>query len=251
VSPADRRPSAAAKSVPRSRPRTAASNQNFIREQVKSYILANDLHPGDLLPTEQQLMEQLGVGRHPLREAMKALEAVGIVEIRHGYGTYVGGLSLQSLEDGLLFRMSQSVSADLRDVRNLLDVREALEVGIADRLIEHYQGSECVELTKIVETMEEKASRGEPFPEQDLEFHRCLYQPLDNELIIDLLGVFWRTFSAVNDQLPGPEYTHDEAAGWHRALLEALKRNAAGEFTQAMKDHFTGIRTRLDESAAG
>lgn len=230
----------------RSRPRTAASNQSFIKEQVKSYILANDLHPGALLPTEQQLMGQLGVGRHPLREAMKALEAVGIVEVRHGYGTFVGGLSLKSLEDGLLFRMSQSVGADLRDVRNLLDVREALEVGMAEPLVEHYRDSDCSELAPIVELMEEKGSRNEPFPEQDLAFHRTLYQPLDNELIIDLLAVFWRSVNAVDDQLPVPDYTYADAARWHRDLLEALRRHSTSEFTGAMKAHFTGIRSRLE-----
>lgn len=229
----------------RSRRRSAAHNQHFIKEQVKSYILANDLHPGALLPTEQQLMGQLGVGRHPLREAMKALEAVGIVEIRHGYGTYVGGLSLRSLEDGLAFRMSQSMTGDLREVRNVLDVREALEVGMADRVIEHYRGRGYERLAEIVDRMEAKAGRGENIAEEDLEFHRALYEPLDNELIIDLLSVFWRTFADVNARLPGEQYTPVDAARWHRNLLDAVVQNSSADFAVAMRDHFTGIRVRF------
>lgn len=230
----------------KSRPRTALDNQNFIKEQVKSLILTGDLHPGDPLPTEQQLMSQLGVGRHPLREAMKALEAVGIVEIRHGHGTYVGTLSLRSLEDGLAFRMTQSMAGDLSDVRDVLDVREALEVGLADQVIAHYRGAGYERLAEIVETMEQMAAQGQTFAEQDLDFHRTLYMPLDNRFIIDLLSVFWRTFAEVNERLPGDHYTPADAARWHRNLLEAIKKNSAGDFTRAMKDHFTGIRVRFD-----
>jgi DNA-binding FadR family transcriptional regulator len=215
---------------------------------MKSYILERGLKAGDPLPNEQELMAQLGVGRHPLREAMKALQAVGIIEIRHGYGTYVGEVSLQSLEDGLAFRMTQSMAGDLKDVRDVLDVREALEVGMADRVIEHYRGEGLEQLGEIVETMEEMAERGETFAEQDLAFHRTLYQPLDNQLIIDLLSVFWRTFAEVNDRLPGDHYTPADAARWHRNLLEAIRRDSAGDFTHAMKDHFTGIRVRFDAS---
>ena len=76
------------------RARGAAGNQCFIRDQMKSFILERGLKAGDPLPNEQELMAQLGVGRHPLREAMKALQAVGIIEIRHGYGTYVGQVTL-------------------------------------------------------------------------------------------------------------------------------------------------------------
>ena len=234
----------------RTRPRTALGNQTFIKEQVKSLILAGDLHAGDPLPTEQQLMSRLGVGRHPLREAMKALEAVGIVEIRHGHGTYVGSLSLRSLEDGLAFRMTQSMAGDLKDVRDVLDVREALEVGMADRVIERYRGEGLERLGEIVQTMEEMADRGETFAEQDLEFHRTLYEPLDNQLIIDLLGVFWRTFAEVNARLPGDHYTPSDAARWHRNLLQAIEQNSSDRFTRAMKDHFTGIRMRFDASGS-
>src|SRR5687768_17885085 len=106
---------------------------------MKSFILERGLKAGDPLPNEQELMVQLGVGRHPLREAMKALQAVGIIEIRHGHGTYVGQVTLQSLEDGLAFRMSQSMAGDLRDVANVLEVRQAIEVGLADDVVAKFR----------------------------------------------------------------------------------------------------------------
>ncbi|WP_246186875.1 FadR/GntR family transcriptional regulator [Microlunatus speluncae] len=228
------------------RPRTAATNQEFIRDAVKAYILDHNLASGDPLPTEQELMSQLGVGRHPLREAMKALQAVGIIEIRHGYGTYVGAVGLKSLEDGLAFRMSQSMTGDLREVRDVLAVRQALEIGLADEVVAHFGPGGLDELTEIVERMEAKADQGETFADEDWEFHRALYQPLGNDLIMDLLAVFWRTFADVNARLPGDSYPRETAARWHRDLLTALESGDAARFAAAMKDHFVGIRTRFE-----
>ncbi|TDD28625.1 FadR family transcriptional regulator [Kribbella turkmenica] len=230
-----------------SRARGAAGNQSFIRDQMKSYILERGLKAGDPLPNEQELMAQLGVGRHPLREAMKALQAVGIIEIRHGYGTYVGEVSLQSLEDGLAFRMSQSMAGDLRDVQNVLEVRQAIEVGLAADVVAFFSSHGYDTLEPIVERMEAKADAGEYFPVEDWAFHQALYEPLGNALVIDLLSVFWRTFSQVDARLPGARYSPADAAAWHRDLLVALESGDPDSFARSMKKHFHGIHTRLGE----
>lgn len=221
-------------------------NQSSIREQMKSFILERGLRAGDPLPNEQELMVQLGVGRHPLREAMKALQAVGIIEIRHGHGTYVGQVTLQSLEDGLAFRMSQSMAGDLRDVRNVLEVRQALEVGLAADVVAHFGAAGFDQLDELVARMESKAAAGDYFPTEDWAFHEALYKPLGNALILDLLSVFWRTFADVDARLPGARYTPLDAAAWHRDLLNTLKSGRPEQFAQSMKAHFVGIHTRLD-----
>jgi DNA-binding FadR family transcriptional regulator len=229
-----------------SRTRGAADNQSFIRDQMKSYILERGLKAGDPLPNEQELMAQLGVGRHPLREAMKALQAVGIIEIRHGHGTYVGEVTLSALEDGLAFRMSQSMAGDLRDVQNVLEVRQAIEVGLAEEVVAHFGAHGYESLEEIVRRMEAKAEAGEYFPDEDWAFHQAMYEPLGNALIIDLLSVFWRTFAEVDARLPGARYSPADAAAWHRDLLDKLKSGRADDFARSMKQHFHGIHTRLE-----
>lgn len=233
---------------PTSQVRGAAAHQKLIRDQVKSYILKHGLQAGDPLPTEPELMAEFDVGRHPLREAMKALQAVGIIEIRHGYGTYVGRVTLESLEVGLAFRMSQSMAGDLKDVADVLEVRQALEMGLAEQVVEQASPATISTLESIVASMEAKARAGEYFPEEDWAFHEALYAPLGNTLIIDLLSVFWRTFADVDARLPGPRYTPDDAVGWHRELLDALIDGHADEFSRKMKGHFNGIHTRLARS---
>src|SRR5690606_5312513 len=111
----------------------ARAKQRALQDAIKALIVERGLAPGAALPPEFELMEGLDVSRHPLREAMKELEALAIVDIRHGHGTYVGSVSLSGLEAGLAFRSALSVHGDLADIRNLLEVREVLENGLVPR----------------------------------------------------------------------------------------------------------------------
>ena len=202
------------------RARGAAGNQSFIRDQMKSYILERGLKAGDPLPNEQELMAQLGVGRHPLREAMKALQAVGIIEIRHGYGTYVGEVSLQSLEDGLAFRMSQSMAGDLRDVQNVLEVRQAIEVGLADDVVAYFSSHGYDDPRADRRTDGSQGRRRQVLPRRGLGLPpgalRAARQRPGHRPAV---SVFWRTFSQVDARLPGARYSPADAAAWHRDLL--------------------------------
>src|SRR5687767_14274056 len=92
-------------SLARTMPRMAGESGNSrIRRAVVQLILDRRLAPGAPLPTEAELMADLGVSRNSVREALKALQALDIVEIRHGYGTYVRHASMTPLVDGLTFR---------------------------------------------------------------------------------------------------------------------------------------------------
>lgn len=226
----------------------AAANQRRIQDAIKQYVLDNGLGPGDPMPTEPVLMDMLNISRNPLREAMKALQALGFVEIRHGFGTYVGTPGLDPLQASLVFRMARSVNGDLAEVANLLAVRQALEIGLADEVVASLGADDLAALDELVEAMAGAAAAGEHFPEHDLAFHQVLYRKLGNALVDDLLEVFWRSFHEINPVLPGPDYTPADAVGWHRELVDALRRGDAALYSQRMRDHFSGIRVRLSRS---
>ena len=224
------------------------SRQRHVMESIKSFILERGLAVGDLMPTESELMAQLGVSRNALREAIKAMQALGFVEVRHGTGTYVGAVQTRVMQDGLAFRLQQSMRGSMREVQGLLQVREALEVGLASEVVRHYIASGTAELRAIVDQMREKSAAGEYFPDEDLAFHEALYRPLDNELVMDLLWVFWTTFQQIDPRLPGPHYTPAEACSWHEGLLEALERADVDLYRSRMRGHFDGVRIRLSKA---
>lgn len=223
----------------------ARANQEALREAVKALIVDRGLRPGAPLPTENELMAELGVSRHPLREAMKALEAVGIVDIRHGYGTYVGSVPLSALEAGLAFRGALSVRGDFADMRDLLEVREVMETGLVPRVLAAYDELDLAALDDAVTAMERAAARGRYAPDQDWRFHETLYRPLGNALVLDLLQVFWRVFQDLDENLPRADTTPQTTARWHRAILEALRTKNEPSLRAAVDTHFRGIRTRV------
>ncbi|MFW6600253.1 FadR/GntR family transcriptional regulator [Propionibacteriaceae bacterium Y2011] len=226
--------------------RTGSATRQFIQEQIKDFILRERLRPGDLLPTEPALMAQLDVGRHPLREAIKGLQAIGIVEVRHGHGTYVGDASLAGLESGLAFRIAQSLAdQSLESIRHLLQAREALEVGLAHDVVARVDDAQLAALTRIVEAMRVKAAADEDFADEDAEFHAALYEPLGNPLVLELVAIFWRSFNNIADTLgTEPEPTQPKLDR-HVNLLTPLRARDTDAFAAAMRRHFDGVKIRL------
>lgn len=105
---------------------------------LKDLLLTEGLRPGDPLPTETALMEHLGVSRSSLREAIRTLVTLDILEVRHGTGTFVGQLSLRPLVEGLTFKGVLLPGDDFESLRQVVEVRIALDLalapGIVDRL---------------------------------------------------------------------------------------------------------------------
>jgi len=197
-----------------------------IQARIKQYILDSRLKPGDPLPTEMELSRELGIGRNSLRESVKSLQALGVVETRHGSGMFVGQLSLTSLANGLAFHLALDGQNDLRAVRQLLEIREVLEAGLIVRVVDRLSAEDLAELERLVREMERRAARGRDFGEADRAFHERLYRPLGNQLALELIGAFWDGFYAVRARLPARPRPLTDTAANHRRILEHV---AAGD----------------------
>lgn len=215
------------------------------QERIKQYILDHALQPGEPIPTETVLARELGISRNTLREALKALNTAGVVETRHGLGTYVGKASLAPLIDGMAFNLALSIARDTRTLREMLHVREILEVELIRRAIGTHTPEQLDSLEHLVTQMEEDATREEMDPDVDRAFHNALYEPLDNHVVTLLLHAFWDVQNAVENQLPARPPMAKENARWHRNILDAVRRGDAAAAMTAMREQFTGARQRL------
>jgi DNA-binding FadR family transcriptional regulator len=225
-----------------------------IQREVMQLILDRRLQAGAPLPTETELMQDLGVSRNSVREALKALQALDIVDIRHGYGTYVGEASLTPFVDGLTFRTlaQPDDKNETGALAEILQVREVLEEGLIRRVAAVLTEPELDRLEAVVAEMEEAGRSGRPFPELDREFHELLYASLGNALVPQLLGAFWTVFSRVvgirgwTDD-PSPEMTVRR----HRDIVTALRARDVEAAQRAMADHFRGIEARAAQESRG
>lgn len=225
--------------------RLTTTMSRAIRDEITGLILQRGLRPGDPLPTETELVEALGVSRNSVREALKALQALDIVEIRHGYGTYVGRLSLDALTDGLTFRVLSNHGGDLRSLEEILEVREALEGALIRRVAASVPEADLDALDRVIKQMSARARAGQTFADEDREFHELLYRSMDNALVTQLLRAFWDVFHRVNHQLGVTDPNPVETVKRHRAIVTALRRRDVARAEKAMAEHFRNLDVRL------
>ncbi|MFB7493980.1 FadR/GntR family transcriptional regulator [Streptomyces sp. NPDC056161] len=216
-----------------------------LQERIKKLIVDRRLPSGAPLPTEPELMEFLGASRNSVREALKALQAMGIVEIRHGFGTYVGPMSLAPMVEGLTFRTVAGHHRGEDSLVQLLELREAMEAGLVSRLAGRLPAADLAELAALVDRMDERAEHGAGLAETDRAFHAALYRGLDNVLLSEVLEAFWDVFHRVQRDLVDVPQDPRVTCHQHREILDAVRSGDAARAEQAIRDHFDNIRARL------
>jgi DNA-binding FadR family transcriptional regulator len=211
------------------------------QRQIKRVIIDANLAAGDPLPTETQLMALLGISRGSLREALKGLQARGIVEVVHGRGMFVGQLTMDALIDGLTFHLQLGTPPQHRRVASeLTDVRDILEGALVQQVAHDADADLLAVLERIVVEMERTGAEAAPFQDLDREFHTVLYRAIDNEIVTKLILAFWHVLEVARPDLPESHDDRGMNASHHRAILDRLRARDASGAGEAMKRHFAG-----------
>lgn len=212
-----------------------------IQDRIKQYITDNRLGAGDLLPPEGQLAADLGVSRGSVREAVKALESLGIVEVRHGDGVRVRAFNFDSVFDLLSF----GLVFDPAKAAEILQIRVWLEVAALADAISRITDAELDQITALLDRWEEKAARDADTSADDRHFHRLLYRPLGNESLSGLIDIFWVIYHSLPIQSIGTDRQPLATVKAHRELLAAIRSRDAVLATQRMRDHFRNLEARM------
>ncbi|MDO5629783.1 MAG: GntR family transcriptional regulator [Mobilicoccus sp.] len=219
-------------------------------ESLKAYILQHELRPGDLLPTEPELCAELGVSRTSVREAVRTLASLDIIEVRHGRGTFVGGLSLAPLVNGLVFRSVLNTDATFRELREVVELRIALDLSVADELVGLYQGTDNDALHDLVAAMRDRMHAGQSFMDEDRAFHAQLLAPVQNTLLRQLAEAFWQVHTDVVPRLgiSGSDDIADTVEA-HGDMLAALEDGDTEAYRTAVIAHFAPLQRAIDRGA--
>lgn len=212
-----------------------------IQDRIKQYITDNRLGAGDLLPPEGQLAADLGVSRGSVRESIKALESLGIVEVRHGDGVRVRAFNFDSIFELL----SYGLAFDPVRAAEILQIRVWLEVAALADVIDQLSAADLDELAALLDRWEEKATRAEDVSADDRAFHRLLYRALGNESLSGLIDIFWVIYHSLPTRSIGMDLQPLATVEAHRELLAAIRLRDVGLATRRMRDHFGNLEARM------
>lgn len=208
-----------------------------MQNEIKAFVVENGLRPGDPLPSEAKLAEQLGVSRNSVREAVKSLETLGFLEARVGSGLYVGNFSLDLMLDFLPFDI-----ADGLDFAQAFSARQYLELGMAEDLLNGDRADALRGLHEILGEWKAATDRNKYLPELDLAFHRTLSESVGNHVASRLVELLWEVRNrarATGVIQPPPDLP--ALYGRHLAILEALEARDMPAYRAAIKAHYEDV----------
>jgi DNA-binding FadR family transcriptional regulator len=213
----------------------------LIQERLKDYLLRSGLRPNDQLPSEYELSNKLGTSRSAVREALRSLEAIGMIEVRRGKGRYLRPFNFASFTENLAY----SLVLDATSIHDLLEVRRSLEVSFLPQAASALTRADITSLRTILRRMRSKAEAGKPFVAEDMEFHQLLFSRVSNDLLKKLLEVFWSLFKEVHGKgiLPAGETT--KTVEYHEQIVDAIEANELELAESLLREHFVDVQNRL------
>lgn len=218
--------------------------QNIVQQLIDT-IMNGTIKPGDKLPPEKQLMELFGVGRSSLREAIRALITLGLVEVKVPEGTFVsksfGGFFTKQL--ALMSRIS------FDNIVDLVEARIAIETDIAEMAAGKAAQADKARLEEVLKSMM-NARENEQFLAADLQFHSVLAEIADNSFMLHVMNILrdvTREWILKVIQLPA---TRALAAGQHEKIAEAVRNNDVAAAGAAMRAHLEAVSELLMKQVA-
>ncbi len=204
-------------------------------DQIKSLVANGVLEPGKRLPSERALAQQFGISRPALREAVRALVAMGVLTSRPGSGTYVTDLSADVLAGPLAFVLEANRSA----LVDLFQVRFLLETGAVESAARNVTEDDVTALQEALEVMRDALGTVERFVDADISFHRVVHRAAGNVLLLELMSNI-----AALDRRLRLLTSHDRAVrkatlAEHAKILAALEARSPVKAVEAMREHLT------------
>ncbi|WP_328806992.1 FadR/GntR family transcriptional regulator [Nocardiopsis coralli] len=208
-------------------------------DQLREHVTRARLKTGDRLPSERELSERIGVSRASIKQAIVVLEVQGLVEIRHGGGTYLRTDHLRPEPVSILVDRK-------RRLPDVLDAREALETKLAELAAQRRTDDDLAALDGALDVMEADIASGELGEDGDHRFHAAITAAARNELLAAFMSELSDQIAETRkESLHQPERPA-QSLRQHRDIVDAIRAQDPEAAVAAMRAHLQSVsRVRL------
>jgi len=206
-------------------------------EQIQSLILRNRYKPGDRLPPERSLAAQLNISRPSLREALRILSFMGLIEIKVGDGIYVKGVSFLPYIESVNLSISSRLQMQQDSFLKLWQARKILEVGMVELSARQISEPFLKSLWHCIEEMEKNIDNQEVFISSGIRFHRLIAERGQNEILILLWDTLGNLIRRSHDKIYRIARSPKRSLLAHKRIYFALKKRDVQKSAEAMKKH--------------
>ena len=214
-----------------------SSTAERIVENLITIIKHRNLKEGDKLPPERQLCEMIGVSRPILREALKALQVMNIIDIRQGAGAYIKGLEPEDVVEHLdiVFHLDSSLYHDLYEARRVI------EASIAAIAAEKISGQELALIEENIQQAAADIDNEQAFAERDLELHEVILKAAGNRVIPVFMQSINKLALLIRQKTNAMPNIRKNTIKDHKAIFMALKNHDPQESAAAMERHIRNV----------
>ena len=221
------------------KPEFETIRRNKVHEEVAKQLeemILKKLRPGDKLPPERELVEMLGVSRSSVRDAIRKLELLGLVEPRQGAGTVVRDAS-----DIVVNPLASFISRKQQLVSELLDFRKMLEPPLAARAATNASATQIVAMEQILLRQHAKLAGGHLAIQEDSEFHYAIATASGNTIVLKVLDLVMDMLRETRSRSLQTRGRPEKSLAGHRRIISAIKRRDPAGAEAAMRQHIANI----------
>ena len=210
---------------------------------ILQYITTNGFEVNDRLPAERELATNLGISRNSLREAMKILETLGVVEIIHGSGTYLRKTNIEPGDDGSTWLV---IHKD--EIFQMLTIREVLDLCAVELIPEKDYLSVRQQMKECISKVQKTAMSNEDMLQHDLAFHNIVRKMAGNDILLNICVSLTGNIYDERRVLFDNENRIRKSIEEHNRIANAFGSLDVNEVKQAYIAHFASTRASIENA---
>lgn len=212
-----------------------------IVDQVRNLISEGKLKPGDRLSPERELIEEFGVSRPSLREALNSLVAQGFLEVKQGNRTFVKSITSEKLQDPL----SLLLKADTQKIFHLIEVRKAMETWGAFHAAQRVTEEDIERLEEIIGEMKEALDEGRSWEKQDADFHLAMAQATHNTIQTHMMFTIYDLLRESVARVFMDQKKTKKLFQQHYQIFTAIKNRSPDKAREKVLEHLNYVESEV------